>query len=188
MHDILAHSISLIAVQAEAGPLLVHRDPDRAARAFDAISDTAHDALDQLRHTLGVLRAGPPAPDLSGIPALAERARATGLAVTVTEHGTPVAPGPEIAAAAYRVVQESLTNAVRHAGAAAVRVTLDWSPERLRAEVADDGPGVVTVRSGTGLTGMRERVVARGGELHAGTPSGGTGFVVTATFPLRDRR
>ncbi|MCA2211741.1 sensor histidine kinase [Jidongwangia harbinensis] len=187
MHDILAHSISLIAVQAEAGPLLTHRTPDRAARCFDTISETAHDALAQLRNTLGVLRAGPP-PDLVGIPALAERARETGLAVAVAEHGTPVEVGPEVAAAAYRVVQESLTNAVRHADAEAVTVELGWSPAGLRVEIADDGRGVNTVRFGNGLTGMRERVVACGGGFHAGTPAGGTGFVVTAAFPIRGHR
>ncbi|MDY7086922.1 MAG: histidine kinase [Actinomycetota bacterium] len=187
MHDILAHSISLIAVQAEAGPLLTHRNPDRAARCFETISDTAHDALAQLRNTLGILRAGPP-PDLGGVPALAERARESGLAVAVAEHGTPVEVGPEAAAAAYRVVQESLTNAVRHAGADAVAVELRWSPAGLRVEIADDGQGVNTVRFGNGLTGMRERVVACGGGFHAGTPAGGTGFAVTATFPVRGRR
>lgn len=188
MHDILANSISLIAVQAEAGPLLVHRDPDRAARSFTTISDTAHDALDQVRRTLGVLRAGPPSPDLAGIPALAERARETGLDVGVAETGTPFVVGPQVATAAYRVVQESVTNAVRHAGAATVRIELDWSPAWLRVEIADDGHGVATVHYGNGLTGMRERVVACGGRFHAGTPAGGTGFVVTARFPIRGHR
>ncbi|WFE28761.1 sensor histidine kinase [Solwaraspora sp. WMMD791] len=182
MHDILAHSISLIAVQAEAGPLLVHRDPDRAVRSFETISDTAHDALTQLRCTLGILRA---APNLAGIPALAQRARETGLGVSVTERGEPFAVGPDAAEAAYRVVQESLTNAVRHAGAAAVRVELDWSSDRLRVEITDDGPGVVNVRPGNGLTGMRERVIACDGDFRAGVPPDGTGFVVTATFPSR---
>ena len=188
MHDILAHSISLIAVQAEAGPLLVHRDPDRAARAFDTISGTAHDALAQLRHTLGLLRGGSPPPGLAGIPALAERARETGLVVSVAEHGTSFPVEPAVADAAYRVAQESLTNAVRHAARTAVRVELSWSPDQLRVEVIDDGHGAVAVQPGNGLTGMRERVTACGGRLQAGTPAGGSGFTVTATFPRRRDR
>ncbi|MDP9797219.1 signal transduction histidine kinase [Catenuloplanes nepalensis] len=192
MHDILAHSISMIAVQAEAGPLLVHRDPDRAARAFDAISGTAHDALTQLRRTLGVLRGGPddraPQPGLESLPALAGRARETGLAVTVTSHGEPVPAPPEVAVAVYRVVQESLTNVVRHAGATAARVGLTWSATSLRVAVADDGRGAAaaTPSAGHGLIGMRERVSACGGTFTAGTGRTG-GFTVTATFPLSGR-
>ena len=119
---------------------------------------------------------------------MAERAREAGLDVAVAENGTPFVLGPQAAAAAYRVVQESLTNAVRHSGAAAVRVELDWSPALLRAEISDDGHGVTTPRAGNGLTGMRERVVACGGEFHAGNRAGGTGFAVTATFPNRGHR
>ncbi|MCO1656852.1 sensor histidine kinase [Pseudonocardia humida] len=185
MHDILAHSISLIAVQAEAGPLLVRQDPDRAGRAFDAISETAHDTLAQLRRTLGVLRAGlgdhAPPPDLAAIPALVERARGAGLTVTVVEHGEPRTVVPEVAVATYRVVQESLTNAVRHA---AVRIGLDWSPARLRLEIADDGRGDGGGTGGHGLIGMRELVTACAGRFSAGSPPTAPGFVVTATFPL----
>ncbi|MFD2417745.1 sensor histidine kinase [Amycolatopsis pigmentata] len=191
MHDILAHSMTLIAVQAEAGPLLVHRDPDRAARVFDTISDTAHDTLVQLRGTLGVLRAGrgerAPHPDLTGIAALAERARSAGLAVTVAEDGEPETVVPEVAVATYRLVQESLTNVVRHAGATTVRIGLDWSPTRLRVEIADDGHGASVSTGGHGLIGMRERVTACGGAFHAGTSPSGDGFVVTATFALPAR-
>ncbi|GAB7043377.1 MULTISPECIES: sensor histidine kinase [Catenuloplanes] len=189
MHDILAHSISMIAVQAEAGPLLVHRDPDRAARAFDAISGTAHDALTQLRRTLGVLRGGPddraPQPGLESVPELAGRAREAGLTVTVTEHGTPAATPPEVAVAIYRVVQESLTNVIRHARATAVRVDLTWSAGSLRAEITDDGRGAAAAGDapGHGLIGMRERVSACGGTFTAGPDPGG-GFTVTATVPL----
>ncbi|MDR7273262.1 sensor histidine kinase [Catenuloplanes atrovinosus] len=187
MHDILAHSISMIAVQAEAGPLLVHRDPERAARAFDAISSTAHDALGQLRRTLGVLRGGPddraPQPGLESLPALADRAREAGLAVTVTERGPSVPVPPEVSVAAYRVVQESLTNVVRHARAGSARVGLDWSASALRVEITDDGRGASGGTGGHGLIGMRERVAACGGEFSAGTAGGG-GFTVTATLPL----
>jgi signal transduction histidine kinase/membrane protease YdiL (CAAX protease family) len=190
MHDIVAHSISLIAVQAEAGPLLVHDDPERAARAFDTIADTAHDALSQLRRTLGVLRSGlgetAPQPDLTGIPALAEQARQTGLTVTFTERGEPGPVPATTAVAAYRVVQESLTNVVRHAQAGVVRIGFDWSPERLQVVIADDGHGAAGGGSaaGHGLIGMRERVTACGGDFGAGTASDGSGFVVTAVLPL----
>ncbi|GAB7050562.1 sensor histidine kinase [Catenuloplanes indicus] len=189
MHDILAHSISMIAVQAEAGPLLVHRDPDRAARAFDAISGTARDALTQLRRALGVLRGGPddraPQPGLDAVPALAARAREAGLAVRVTEHGERAAVPAEVAVAVYRVVQESLTNVIRHAGAAAARIDLTWSAASLRVEITDDGRGAASAGdpAGHGLIGMRERVSACGGTFSAGTAGSG-GFTVTATMPL----
>ena len=183
MHDILAHSISMIAVQAEAGPLLVHNAPGRAERCFDAISDTAHDALTQLRRTLGVLHGGAQ-PGLDGITALADRARETGLAVTVDVHGEARTVPQDLAVAGYRVVQESLTNVVRHAGAESVRVGLTWSATELRIEVADDGHGPGGTSAGHGLTGMRERIMACGGRFDSGTGPGGTGFVVTATLPL----
>jgi signal transduction histidine kinase len=191
MHDILAHSISLIAVQAEAGPLLVHRDPQRAARVFDTIAETAHDALGQVRRTLGVLRSGlnetPLRLDLTGVPALVERARETGLTVTVTERGEPGPVPADVGVAAYRLVQESLTNVVRHAKARVVRIGFDWSPERLRVVIADDGRGAAEGNSSTaghGLIGMRERVTACGGDFSAGTAPDGAGFVVTGLFRL----
>ncbi|MDQ7909142.1 histidine kinase [Phytohabitans sp. ZYX-F-186] len=188
MHDILAHSISLIAVQAEAGPVLVHSDPARAERVFDTIGQTARETLTQLRRTLGILRgetgSRAPQPDLDGLTALAERAREAGLAVAVEERGDKRPLPPELGLAAYRVVQESLTNVVRHAGATRVWIRLDWSPDELGVEVRDDGRGQ-TGGEGHGILGMRERVGAVGGALRTGPGPGGTGFQVTATLPVQ---
>lgn len=188
MHDILAHSISLIAVQAEAGPVLVHADPDRAARVFDTIGDTARETLTQLRRTLGLLRGEPagrsPQPDLDALPVLADRAREAGLAVTVEHRGDPRPLPPDLGLTAYRVVQESLTNVVRHAGASRVWIRLDWCDDRLGVEVRDDGRGPGTPNGGHGIAGMRERVAAFGGALQAGGGPDGTGFQVRATLPV----
>jgi signal transduction histidine kinase len=191
MHDILAHSISLIAVQAEAGPVLVHTDPGRAERVFDTIGQTARETLTQLRRSLGVLRgeAGSraPQPDLDGLAALAERAREAGLAVAVEERGDKRTLPPELGLTAYRVVQESLTNVVRHAGAKRVWIRLDWAPDQLGVEVRDDGRGLSGGNGdegGHGIMGMHERVGAVGGALRTGPGPGGTGFQVTATLPV----
>ncbi|MEJ3744214.1 sensor histidine kinase [Actinomycetes bacterium KLBMP 9797] len=188
MHDILAHSISLIAVQAEAGPVLVRADPDRAERVFDTIGETARETLTQLRRTLGVLRGASgdrtPQPDLDGLPVLADRAREAGLAVTVEHHGEPRALPPDIGLTAYRVVQESLTNVVRHAGAHQVWIRLDWTGDQLGVAVRDDGRGPGTPNGGHGIAGMRERVSAFGGALRTGRGPDGTGFQVTATLPV----
>ena len=188
MHDILAHSFSLIAVQAEAGPVLVRPDPARAERAFDVIGDTAREALAQLRQTLGAVR-GPhddlaPQPQLADLSTLVERAGATGLRVTVAQRGPTRSLPPLLGTAAYRVVQESLTNVVRHAGASSVEVGLHWSADRLRIDVSDDGSSGNADKPGHGLIGMRERMTAIGGTLNAGPRPDGAGFLVTATLPL----
>jgi signal transduction histidine kinase len=189
MHDILAHSISLIAVQAEAGPLLVRSDPSRAERVFDTIGETARETLTQLRRTLGMLRgeAGTraPQPDIDGLAALADHAREAGLAVALEERGEKRPLPPELGLAAYRVVQESLTNVVRHAGAKRVWIRLDWASDQLGVEVRDDGRGPSGGDGGHGIVGMRERVGAVGGALRTGPGPGGTGFQVNATLPVQ---
>jgi signal transduction histidine kinase len=190
MHDILAHSVSLIVVQAEAGPVVVRSDPARAEQVFDAIADAGRDALTQLRRTLGVLRnegaSRAPQPGLDTIGTLVEQARAAGLAATFQERGERGPVAADTAVAAYRVVQEALTNVVKHAHAGAVDVRLDWSDAGLRLEVRDDGRGgngrVPT--GGHGLVGMRERVAACGGTLTTGPAGDGPGYRVTATLPL----
>jgi signal transduction histidine kinase len=188
MHDIVAHSISLIAVQAEAGPVLVRADPDRAVRVFDTIGGTARETLTQLRRTLGLLRgeaaSRAPQPDLDGLPALADSAREAGLAVTVEQRGEPRALPPDLGLTAYRVVQESLTNVVRHAAASQVWISLNWAGDRLGVEVRDDGKGPGAPNGGHGISGMRERVSAFGGELDTGHGPDGTGFRVVATLPV----
>jgi signal transduction histidine kinase len=188
MHDVLAHSVSLIVIQAEAGPVVVHSDPDKAEAVFDAIAATGRDALGQLRRTLGILRADgldlAPQPGLDDLPALLDDARRTGLDASLTSHGDPRPLPPELAVAAYRVVQEALTNTVKHARARQVRVLLDWREAALGVEVTDDGRGPDGGPPGHGLAGMRERVASCGGELWTGPAAGGAGFRVTAVLPL----
>jgi signal transduction histidine kinase len=190
MHDTLAHAVSLIVVQAEAGPVVVRAAPEKAERAFDAIAATGREALAQLRRTLGVLRSSGEAdrrrqPDLNALPALLAQARQAGLATTIEEAGTRRDVRPDVAVAAYRVVQESLTNTLKHADAHQVWVNLDWTDTALRLGVTDDGHGARGYgNGGHGLVGMRERVSACGGHLWAGTPKDGGGFQVRATLPI----
>ncbi len=189
MHDILVHSVSLIVVQAEAGATVVHDSPDRAQAAFDAISSAGREALAQLRGTLATLR-GPasraPQPDLDALPALVDGARRAGLDAALEETGSRRAVPADLAVAAYRIVQEALTNTIRHAAARQVRVCLRWLPGAVRIEVTDDGRGAADPpgAGGHGLVGMRERAAACGGELTTGPGPGGAGFRVTATLPV----
>lgn len=192
MHDIVTHSVGLMVVQAEAGPLVVRSDPGKAEAIFDTIAGTGRDAVAQLRQVLGALReapdagaAAPPLPSLDALPGLVETARAAGLRVDHGERGERRRLPPGVDAAAYRIVQESLTNALRHAPAgAAVRVGLDWRPDALTVRVADSGGGTAAFREGYGVVGMRERARACGGTL-AVDPGG---FTVTATLPVANAR
>ena len=190
VHDILAHSMSLVVVQAEAGPVVVRSDPAKAEEVFDTISITAREALAQLRRALGVLRSeGPtrqPQPDLDAVAPLVDGARRVGLAATLEEYGERRPVPADLSVTAYRIVQESLTNTVRHARAGQVRVRLDWRDAALRLEVSDDGRGPTRTGNsfGHGLIGMRERVDAAGGELSTGPGPDGVGFRVVATLPL----
>jgi signal transduction histidine kinase len=190
MHDILAHSVSLMVVQAEAGPVVVRSDPARAVSVFDAIADAGRDALAQLRRALGVLRpesgSRAPQPGLDALGSLVEQARGAGLLAALDERGDPRPVAPDTAVAAYRVVQEALTNVVKHARAGRVDVRLDWSATALRLEVRDDGRGGNgrTASGGRGLIGMRERVAACGGTLMTGPAGDGPGFRVAATLPV----
>jgi signal transduction histidine kinase len=190
MHDILAHSMSMVVIQAEAGPVAVRTDPDKAEEVFDTISATAREALTQLRRALGVLRADGterrPQPGLDTLPSLVADVRRTGLTVTLEEDGVRRPVSADLATTAYRIVQESLTNTVKHAGASSVRVRVWWRDDQLRLEVCDDGHGPLGDGrpGGHGLTGMRERVAAVGGELSLGPGPDGAGFRVAANLPL----
>jgi signal transduction histidine kinase len=191
MHDILAHSMSLVVVQAEAGPVAVHSDPDKAEEVFDTISATAREALAQLRRTLNVLRKDEadrqPQPSLDGLAPLVDGVRRAGLAASLEEHGERRPVPADLAATAYRIVQESLTNTVKHAAARQVSVRLEWLGGALKVEVRDDGRGPAGNRGsgGRGLLGMRERVSAAGGELTCGPGPDGVGFRVAASLPLQ---
>jgi signal transduction histidine kinase len=177
-------------VQADGAGYALRSDPDRAQAALDAISGTGRQALTEMRRLLGVLRSAgeaavmAPLPGLSELRELLDQARAAGLEVSYTLTGTPreLPEGAELAA--YRVVQESLTNTRKHAGlAATAAVTLRYEPEELIIEVIDDGIAATAGEgSGHGLAGMRERVGMYGGTIHAGPLPGG-GFGVTARIP-----
>ncbi|MEU9339229.1 sensor histidine kinase [Streptomyces sp. NPDC048290] len=184
LHDSLTHSISIVKLQAGVAVHLARKRGEEADPALLAIQEAGGEAMRELRATLGALRTDEP----TGSPAvLVERARAAGLpaSLAVTGGERPL-PAP-VERAAYRIVQESLTNAARHAGPAEVRVLLDYGAARLAVHVEDDGAAdpARPPRSGTGLTGMRERVTALGGTLHTGPrPEGG--FAVRAELPLGD--
>ncbi|WSN61920.1 histidine kinase [Streptomyces sp. NBC_01005] len=190
MHDILSHAVSLMIVQAEAGPVAVRTAPERAEAAFDAISEAGRDAMAQLRRMLGVLRENEgaphaprePQPSLAGLPGLVERVRGSGPAVSYEVTGSPGSPGPAVEATVYRIVQEALTNVVRHADASTVAVRLEHGPEALTLTVTDDGRGPGG-GSGLGLIGIRERAAAHGGTAGTGAGPGGRGFRVRVTIP-----
>lgn len=191
LHDVVAHNISLINVQATMGVHLMDTRPEEAGAALSAIKSASKQALGELRRILDVLRqpdeAEPtaPAPGLAQLDALVATTRKAGLPVAVHLLGTP-APLPSIVdVAAYRIVQESLTNALRYAGGSPTRVHLHYRPGCVGLVIDDDGLGAPTTPAGTGhgIAGMRERAAAVGGTLHAGHRSDG-GFTVTAELPL----
>ncbi|MEU6683532.1 histidine kinase [Streptomyces sp. NPDC046832] len=198
MHDVLSHAVSLMIVQAEAGPVAVRAAPERAEAAFDAISATGRDAMAQLRDMLGVLRDGdeksPPAaprepqPGLAALPGLLDRVRGSGLDVTYRVVGD-IRPVPEgVGATVFRVVQEALTNTLRHAEARTAQVRLAYGEGELEVGVTDDGKGPrpVSRRGGHGLTGMRERAAAHGGSADTGPGADGRGFAVRVRIPVPD--
>jgi signal transduction histidine kinase len=193
LHDVIAHSVSVMVLQATAGRRLARRDPANAAAAFEVIEQTGRDALADLRRAIGVLKTDSaeaavltPQPSLLQLDTLVEQVRKAGVAVHVSIDGTPrpLAPGVELSA--YRIVQESLTNVLRHSGADDAVIAIRYGLEDLTVEVTDNGRnGTAPSRDGTGLTGMRERVALLHGEFRAGSTS--DGFSVTARLPLQPR-
>jgi signal transduction histidine kinase len=187
LHDVLAHKISLINVQA--GAALHRRDPEQAYAALGAIKDASKDTLRELRTTLGVLRQVDeeqplgPAPSLERLGDLVDQTQEAGLPVKLTVSGERTALPSPVDLAAYRIVQEALTNAVRHAGSATATVLVRYDSERVVVEVCDDGCGI-GAPEGNGIRGMRERAATLGGTLAAGPRPGG-GFLVRASLPLR---
>ncbi|WP_344885092.1 sensor histidine kinase [Nonomuraea antimicrobica] len=183
LHDSLTHSISVVNVQAALAVELFDRHPDRAREALAAIKESGREAMNELRASLGVLRQlEEPEAGLSGLPRLVSRAERAGLRVSHTVVGEPYALAAEADRAAYRIVQEALTNVLRHAGtAAAVTVTVEYDHAKVVLRVENDGePG--TPGPGMGLIGMRERAVAVGGSVTAGPGESG-GFAVRAELP-----
>ncbi|MGY2083936.1 sensor histidine kinase [Blastococcus sp. SYSU DS0539] len=206
LHDVMAHSMSVIAVQAGVGRHVMDRDPETARKALGVIEDSSRRTLTEMRQLLGVLRVddGPgsggavatpaaadrgPQPGLDRLDELLAGARATGLVVTLTVNGTASALPPQLDLAAYRILQEALTNAAKHAGPAEIRVVLTWRGDSLEVYISDDGRGPVGGREsrsasgGYGLIGLRERATSVGGELEAGPDPRG-GFRVRARLPL----
>jgi signal transduction histidine kinase len=192
LHDVVAHHVSAIAVQAESARLTTDGLPDEGRAHFEAIGQTARDALTEMRRLLGVLRedasaevARDPQPSLARVNELVETARAAGTPVTFTLEGAVATLPPGVDLGAYRILQEALTNVRRHAPGAAVEVRLEYTPDSPHLRVRDHGPGAVSPDlDGHGLLGMRERAIMVGGTLAAGPAEDG-GFVVEAELPIR---
>jgi signal transduction histidine kinase len=193
LHDVIAHSVSVMTVQAGAARLLLDEDPARARAPLLSVEETGRQALAEMRRLLGILRADErpaalaPQPGVGDIAALAEQLRVAGLPVDVVVEGEPRALAPGIDLAAYRVVQEALTNALKHAGAARAAVSIRYSGTALELSVINDGHVPRNGRDGHGLVGMRERVALYGGEFEAGPRREG-GYAVRATLPLEAPR
>ena len=188
LHDSLTHSISVIQVQAGVAVHLARKRGEEVPPALLAIEEAGADAARELRATLGVLRTEDcDGSDLAHLDNLVARARAAGQPVTVTVTGVVRALPPDVDQAVYRIVQEALTNVSRHADQAPACVRLAYGTDTLTVQVDDDGasqPASLTQDLGLGLVGMRERVSALGGRLHAGPREGG-GFLVRAEIPVR---
>jgi signal transduction histidine kinase len=198
LHDVVAHHVSLMAVQAEAAAALLPDQPERAKRSADIISDTARAALTELRRLLGVLRSPSerletaPSASLAELDAVLDQVRGAGLAVDFEVVGSPARLAAGVDLTAFRIVQEALTNTIRHAHTDRATVTVSYEPGYVTVSVADSGPGrgaparagVALPGSGLGLAGIAERVASCRGQLSLGpTPAGG--FSVTARLPVR---
>jgi signal transduction histidine kinase len=189
LHDVVAHSMSIIAVQSGVGAHVLDSQPEEARKALVAVEATSRQALVEMRRLLGVLRQAEPrgsltpAPGLAEVEALAAEVARAGVRVEVRIEGTPAELPAGLDLSAYRIVQEALTNVVRHAGPATARVAIRHHPGRLAVEVVDDGRGGDPGGQGHGIAGMRERAALYGGTLEAGPLPGG-GFRVAATLPV----
>jgi signal transduction histidine kinase len=187
LHDVVTHNVSVMVVQAAAAGEIFDTDPQRAREAIGAVEETGRRALNELRRLLGVVaddEAGVlPQPGLGRLGELVDRVRAAGLEVELVEEGTPGDVPEGVGLSAYRIVQESLTNTLKHAFAAHVTVRVRYSGDAVEVEVTDDGVGAALHGEGRGLIGMRERVALYGGELDAGSRTGG-GYGVRARIPV----
>jgi signal transduction histidine kinase len=194
MHDILGHAVSLMVVQAEAGPVVVRSDPDRAVAVFDAVARAGREAMAQVRRLLGLLAADggdtrrlAPQPGLADLDAMIDAVRDSGLAVAVHQVGLPGQVPADLESAVFRTVQEALTNTVKHAGAAHAEVRIEWAAQELLIRVSDDGHGdpaqAREQSAGRGLLGIRERAAAFSGTMSCGPGDHGPGFVLTVRIP-----
>jgi len=190
LHDVIAHNVSVMVVQADGASYALDSSPERARQALGAIASTGRQALAEMRRMLGVLRSDDgetgvvPLPGIGQLGELLEQTRASGLAVSFTVQGVPAPLPGGLALAAYRIIQESLTNTRKHGGPrASAQVLLRYCEDELMLEITDDGYGVAHEDGGHGLTGMRERVALYNGTLHTGPLPGG-GYQVTARLPV----
>ena len=191
LHDVVAHRVSMITVQAGAAQTVAASDPERAVRAMAAVEDAGREALDELRQVLGVLRADEqgeafgPMHGLADIPGLVEEIQGAGMDVSLSSESVPTAVPARVSFASYRIVQEALTNVLKHAGPeAAAEVRLHGDDQILTIAVTDTGLGATILPgSGHGLVGMRERATSLGGTFEAGPRTGG-GFRIVARLPL----
>ncbi|TDE09541.1 sensor histidine kinase [Jiangella asiatica] len=202
LHDVVAHHVSVMTVQAAGARRSLHRDVERTADALQSIEETGRAALAEMRRVVGVLRTPDadsretpqlatltPQPGLADLTELADHMRAAGLPVRVEIEGEPGAVPVGVELAAYRVIQEALTNTIKHAGPSAATVQVRYLPTELHIQIDDDGNGVAAAlesgRPGHGLLGMRERVALYGGTLAVGPRRGG-GFEVRAKIPYEN--
>nr|WP_234435087.1 MULTISPECIES: histidine kinase [Streptomyces] len=199
LHDVVTHNVSMMTIQAGAARKILDTAPDRAREAMAAVESGGRAAMTELRHVMGLLTIDSgsgddpaadadlsPQPGLGRLDALVEGVRRAGLPVELTVRGEHRAVPPGVELAAYRVVQEALTNTVKHAGGAAAAVTVEYAPDRLKVDVTDTGgrpTGAAATGNGRGLLGLRERLAVYGGTLHTGPRPRG-GYRVTALIPL----
>lgn len=192
LHDVLAHSVSVMTVQAGAAEEMLRVDPARALEPVRAVQETGRQALVEMKRLVGMLREGgddadvgvlPPQPGFADVERLVDQVREAGLAVDLRIEGTPRPLPIGVDLSAYRVVQEALTNSLKHGGRRAT-VTLRFEPDELAIAVDDEGAGTIDLGGGHGLVGMRERVGIFGGSFDAGPRDGG-GYAVRALLPLR---
>lgn len=192
LHDVVAHHVSMIAVQAETARLTTPGLSEEGKERFKAIGDTARDSLSELRRLLGMLREDAPGgadrapqPGLDDLGALVDAAREAGTTVRLTMVGSSESLPPGVDLTAYRIAQEALTNARRHAPGADVDIELRYENDSLHLEVRDNGPGAEAESDGHGIVGMRERAEMIGGTLQAGPREDG-GFSVLADLPIKE--
>ena len=189
LHDVVAHNVSMMVVQAGAADRVLEGDQPDVRRALAAIAGTGRETVDEMRLLLGVVRSDEgdglsPQPGLADLDQLVSNVRSAGLHVDLRVEGerSPLSPGVDLSA--YRIVQEALTNVLKHAGTASVEVTVRYANDAVQVEVCDDGrPREPTAGGGNGLIGMRERVAMLGGEFRAGARRDG-GFAVFARLPI----
>ena len=196
LHDVIAHSVSVMVIQAGGARMVMDSEPERAESSLRSVEHAGRDALAEMRRLLGVLDSGEdpralaPQPGLADIKDLISRTRTAGLETNLQIEGEPAMVSPALDLCAYRIVQEALTNAIKHAGPARVTVCVRWTRDALELDVSDDGRGPIAVNGvsgGHGIVGMRERTGLHGGEIQAGAGGNG-GFAVQARLPLTPER